>query len=126
MTTGIYKRTKGQLIKMKNSMKGKNTSKHSDARKKNNSEAHMGMQSNWQGGIDEATSRKRALKRDSHTCQRCGINDKEFLCVDHIVPKSVRPDIRADINNMVTLCANCHMKKTKNEYRNGTYKSSNL
>ena len=66
----------------------------------------------WKGG-GEGYRKKQAMKRDKYTCQRCGINDKEVLVVDHIIPRIIRSDLVKELSNLVTLCANCHMRKTK-------------
>lgn len=71
----------------------------------------------WKGGGMNYW-KKEVLKRDNYTCQRCGISDPDVLEVDHIIPKSIRRDLLKELSNLVTLCANCHMKKTKNEKRN--------
>lgn len=61
--------------------------------------------------------RRRALERDGHTCQRCGINSEEHrekygmsLHVHHIVPWHEFDDHeeRNELSNLVTLCASCH------------------
>lgn len=91
--------------------------KHSSERKMNMKGKQSGENHpKWKGG-GKSYARKQALERDNYTCQRCGINDRDLLEVDHIVPKILRPDLVADINNLVTLCANCHKKKTISEFR---------
>jgi len=65
--------------------------------------------------------KRQALERDNYTCQHCGIDDKEVLCVDHIIPRSVKPEWKCKLDNVMTLCANCHMKKSKRERRNKIY-----
>ena len=65
--------------------------------------------------------KRHCLERDNYTCQRCGLNDKDILVVDHITPKSLRPDLREDLSNLVTLCANCHLRKSKSEMKNKVY-----
>ena len=50
--------------------------------------------------------------RDDYICQRCGFSDKEIMIVDHILPRSVYPELELDINNLQTLCPNCNAKKT--------------
>ncbi len=57
-------------------------------------------------------NRRRAKQRDNWTCQICGNNDKDVLEVDHTIPQAIRPDLRTELSNMLTLCANCHKKKT--------------
>lgn len=76
---------------------------------------------NWKGG---ATHSKRALfmgsqgykdwrrlvfERDNYTCQECNVRGG-CLHADHIKPYAAFPELRLDINNGRTLCANCHRK----------------
>ena len=71
---------------------------------------------NWKGGITPERQEfyasdgwKRACsevyKRDGAKCQRCG--SKENLHVHHIVPFGNK-GLRADINNLILLCKDCH------------------
>lgn len=59
--------------------------------------------------------RKQALRQDEYLCQRCL---KEFgiitiaTLVDHIVPSKVDWELRLDINNLQSLCDECHAIKT--------------
>jgi len=75
----------------------------------------------WQG------QRLKALRRDNYTCRMCGIKhayysegykiefEKEgYLEVDHITPVSIGGD-GLDLDNLQTLCKNCHIKKTKKD-----------
>ena len=71
---------------------------------------------NWQGG-SHVWCRMEVKKRDENTCQICGLRDPDVMQVDHIVPKAINPSLQFDITNMVTLCANCHMRKTMRERR---------
>lgn len=72
--------------------------------------------SNWKGGITPERQEfyisdewKKACsevyKRDNAQCQRCG--NKDNLHVHHIVTFANK-ELRADINNLVLLCAKCH------------------
>lgn len=60
------------------------------------------------GRLDQGYSKWRfnCLKRDNYTCQKCG--SKEFLCVHHIKPYALYPNLRTQISNGITLCKNCH------------------
>ena len=69
----------------------------------------------WRGGRNKSTWRQRALERDNYKCQRCGINDPRVLTVDHIKNKSLHKEDKFKIENGITLCANCHLIKTKKD-----------
>ena len=43
-------------------------------------------------------------------------------CVDHKIDIKIRPDLRLDMNNLQTLCHNCHSKKTAQD-QSGSEKS---
>lgn len=65
----------------------------------------------WHGGLRHA-----ALCRDNYVCQECeALVSGKTAHVDHIQTIEDRPDLRADINNLRTLCGGCHGKKTKRE-----------
>lgn len=72
--------------------------------------------SNWKGGItperqDFYASQEwksacaEVYKRDNATCQKCGA--KEKLHVHHVIGFANK-ELRADIDNLVLLCAKCH------------------
>ena len=56
--------------------------------------------------------RQDVLERDQHICQKCGYSEPEIMTVDHIKPKSIAPELMYQIDNCVTLCPNCHARKT--------------
>lgn len=98
--------------------------KLSDEQKKKMSDSHKKIGSRppimygnnnpkWRGG----KIRIRALIKDNYTCRNCGNNDRDVLMVDHIVPTKIRPDLIAELENLQVLCANCHIKKTKQDNR---------
>jgi len=70
---------------------------------------------NWKGGIETRygdnwrKQKRRALNRDSRTCQRCQ-KDKN-LQIHHINPRRNFEDIsKANVlSNLITLCSHCHM-----------------
>lgn len=79
---------------------------------------------NWKGGSWLYWKTQRLIK-DGYTCQKCFLYDPEVMTVDHIIPnsktgKKLKDNIH-DINNLQTLCANCHLKKTKSEKREGAH-----
>jgi len=51
--------------------------------------------------------RKRVLKRDNYTCQRCSATDIELHC-HHYEGIEINPIESADADNCITLCKNCH------------------
>lgn len=56
-------------------------------------------------------------ERDSHTCQRCGVQHaagQKAFPVDHIIPWRTFADkvLANDPTNLVTLCMRCHAIKT--------------
>jgi len=81
----------------------------------------MGEKSNsWKGGSKEYWG-KQCKIRDDYTCQICGHREPEIMVADHILPKSTYPQFSCDINNLITLCPNCHARKTIREKKNKEY-----
>ena len=68
-------------------------------------------------GTDIKTWKKQALLRDNYTCQKCGLHDPEVMDVDHIKPRHLSPELYLVLKNLLTLCANCHTRKTRRENR---------
>lgn len=73
---------------------------------------------NWRGGVTPFNElirksneykdwRDKVLKRDNYTCVLCGQWGGN-LNTDHIKPFSLYPELRLDLNNGRTLCADCH------------------
>jgi hypothetical protein len=69
---------------------------------------------NWTGGKWKWVMTQIKV-RDDYTCQICGFREVEIMEVDHIRPKSVYPELRFNFNNLITLCPNCHRRKTNRE-----------
>lgn len=80
----------------------------------------------WKGGVtpwyrkiknstEYKQFRKKVLGRDDYKCVLCGAG--ENLCVDHIKPFSLYPELRTEVSNGRTLCMSCHYK-TKTFGRN--------
>jgi 5-methylcytosine-specific restriction endonuclease McrA len=76
-------------------------------------------QQRWRGGISGELQigrtakryrrvREAVLERDKYTCTSCGGAKK--LEVHHIKKWVAHPDLRYDMNNMKTLCKQCHLK----------------
>ena len=59
--------------------------------------------------------RKHVLVRDNYECQDCGFTEKAIMQVDHILPKSTHPELMYKSENCITLCPNCHARKTVSE-----------
>lgn len=74
----------------------------------------------WVGGSLNWANRQVRI-RDNNTCQICGLKDEEIMQVDHIIPKSVRPDLKTNLDNLMTLCPNCHARKTIREKKSKVY-----
>ena len=53
--------------------------------------------------------RKAVLKRDGHRCCFCG-NREGRMHAHHIEAWAITPERRLDIDNGITLCADCHMR----------------
>ena len=60
-------------------------------------------------------------KRDNFTCAVCQYRDEYIMEVDHIIPKSVAPELVNETTNLQTLCPNCHRRKTLRERAEGVY-----
>lgn len=74
------------------------------------------------GGSNWKRQRRRARKRDSHTCQDCGVTEQEWgykLDVHHIVPYDMfdDPKTASRLDNLVTLCRQCHANRHNGETR---------
>lgn len=76
-------------------------------------------QNHWHfNGTDWRFWKKTALQRDDFTCQVCGLYDPEIMEVDHIKSKSLYPELKYDIDNLITICPNCHRRKTLRDIKN--------
>lgn len=95
-------RSKETILKMSKSKMGKQINKKNP---------------NWKDGKWRYV-RKQVLIRDNYTCQHCNLKEPDIMVVDHILPKSIYPELRLDLNNLVTLCPNCHARKTNKDYKN--------
>lgn len=81
----------------------------------------------WKGGT-WLYWRKKVLIRDNYTCQICKLYDPEVMQVDHITAKSILKKkgiaVTYDMNNLWTLCANCHARKTSQDRKHGAKSKS--
>lgn len=55
------------------------------------------------------------LARDNFTCKKCWLREPDIMEVDHIQERAIAPELKNRLNNLQTLCPNCHAKKTRNE-----------
>jgi hypothetical protein len=80
---------------------------------------------NWKGGTMK-WARKQTKIRDNYTCQICGLRDIEIMEVDHIKPKCDYPEIMHSLDNLITICPNCHRRKTNRELKVRNLGKSNI
>lgn len=52
--------------------------------------------------------RQLAFERDNWTCQKCGAGKEATLHAHHIKPKAEFPSEAVDLENIITVCKNCH------------------
>lgn len=63
--------------------------------------------------------RAMALQRDGGMCRDCmdrmksktGFRPHRATMVHHIIPRSERPDLELQLDNLISLCADCHEKR---------------
>jgi hypothetical protein len=79
--------------------------------------------------LEARNLRSKIHNRDKHICQFCGERTRHAH-MHHIEPFSINKDRRGDIDNVVTLCPNCHkrshMKNTVENYIFSYYTGSQL
>lgn len=68
--------------------------------------------------------RSKAIKRDNHTCQKCG-KTRGLMEGDHIIPIALGGE-EFDLDNVQTLCYHCHKRKTKSDVFNIALKKRKL
>lgn len=66
-------------------------------------------------------TRKQVFERDNYTCQNCGIRGG-ILHPDHIKPKARFPKLVFKLNNIRTLCPECHKKTDTYGYKSSKNK----
>ena len=74
----------------------------------------------WEGGKIKYWS-KQAKIRDDYTCQICGLREPDIMETDHIKPQSLYPELKCTLENLLTLCPNCHRRKTIRERKEKLY-----
>lgn len=55
--------------------------------------------------------RTACFTRDNYTCQHCGQSGGINLNAHHIQHFAVAPDLRLNLDNLITLCVPCHRKE---------------
>jgi len=78
---------------------------------------------NWTGGSIEWAKQKVKI-RDDYTCQICGLREMGLMDVDHIKPKAIFPELRTSLENLITLCPNCHRRKTIRDKKTLPFKNN--
>lgn len=73
-------------------------------------------------GKDWRYWKQQALIRDNYTCQSCGLREPEIMEVDHILSKSLYPGLKFSLENLMTMCPNCHRRKTIRDIKNKAIK----
>lgn len=76
----------------------------------------IGYKHQWLGGSLQYW-KEAAKLRDNDTCQVCGLYEPAIMQVDHIKPIAVFPELKKDLTNMLTLCPNCHVRKTNQDLK---------
>lgn len=69
----------------------------------------------WKGGRKNFL-RNQAIVRDNYTCQVCSLRDPEIMQADHIKPRSQFPEMEFELDNLRTICPNCHERKSRKEH----------
>lgn len=64
-------------------------------------------------------NKEKSLIRDDYTCQDCG--SKNNLVTHHKDKSGQKDNPNNEINNLITLCISCHMKRHKGDNRSGKY-----
>jgi len=59
-------------------------------------------------GHKTSQCRKEIFERDNYTCQCCLTRGSQILNAHHIIPFSKWVEGRYDLNNLITLCLECH------------------
>lgn len=116
-----YKPTEEHKNKLSNTHKGKKKPWAKDNLPKKHwalGTHHHAAETNpsWKGGHWKYW-KTQALVRDEYICQICGFSERDIMEVDHIKQKSKYPELALSLDNLVTLCPNCHRRKTIRELK---------
>lgn len=111
---GVAKNTiSGSVAKLGNSVKRnvRNKGKLSKKAKK-----RLKKKENFYNSKEWRALRYEAFKIHGRQCLCCGAKPPQVvLHVDHIKPRSVRPDLELDINNLQILCEDCNLGKSNKD-----------
>lgn len=68
-----------------------------------------GRSPNWYRKQCVAFAKAEAKKRDKYICQRCGRDGRQYqIHGSHVFSEGGHPSLSADIENIKSLCAQCH------------------
>ena len=113
--TDEWKKAQAERMKTNNPMEDKEVVK-----KVSETKIEKGVQAgennnNWRGGrpkyrgADWQKQRRLALKRDNHTCQKCGVKQEDLRCELTVHHKTPYHDGGTnELDNLITLCISCH------------------
>lgn len=73
-----------------------------------NESVHVQGDKNSRNNAKYQRWRKAVLTRDEYLCQGCLTVEGSGLHVHHIKPWALYPELRYDVDNGLTLCAQCH------------------
>ena len=100
---------KGSVSKLSNKL-GNRRKLSKKSKKKDKKQLNFYSSKEWRD------VRYRALKLHGRQCLCCGAKPPQVvLHVDHIKPRSLRPDLELDINNLQILCEDCNLGKSNKD-----------
>lgn len=68
--------------------------------------------------------RKAVLMRDNYLCVKCGRPAEEVHHIKHLSPKNINdPSISLNMDNLASLCRDCHFEEHRGEHARGREKS---
>ncbi len=112
----FIKYTKSRNKKISEKMKGQLN--HRFGKKPINYIDGRSSMGSYKYGCDWKKIRILILRRDNHQCQMCGIEDVK-LDIHHIVP--FMDSFDNSLNNLITLCRQCHAKAEGEVIRSDRY-----
>lgn len=106
---------RGSVAKLGNSLNGKAKSKNTGKLSKK-SKKRLKKKENFYNSKEWRALRYEAFKIHGRQCLCCGARPPQaVLHVDHIKPRSLRPDLELDINNLQILCEDCNLGKSNKD-----------